>query len=954
MKICVWSKRYVKGGEKISVNLPVPHANRDFYNDIALLAYPSPQQQNNFAASSPQYVVNSSPADHILCDGNPFSMIRVSDPTTIDISCPVPLTVSRLAIHPRKDFQWGNMEDIGCRITLQLSDGHSPYRTMTIYDSLALNTTTLIPFPQVNGTNFRVIINHTSESEHFNPFGISELELLGDDEKPMYHTDIPHHLEKIATTKANDISDLFTAIEDPGFRVNPSGVVDLTSQLTPEGLLSWDAPAGDWTILRIGYTTTEVTNGPATRAGRGLECDKMDTVALNLHFSQFPDKLAKTADEFTGNTFEYIFVDSWECKYQNWTRNFPSEFKKRRGYSIIPWLPVISGEVVGDPSSTERFLHDFRKTIAELIEHYYYEHFNTLCHRLGVKSHAEVIYGGTGYPPLDVLGTNRHVDVPMFEFWAGPEPGTGLINYQSVKRAVSDLPMHAAALYGKEILPAEAYTGYANYSETPWDLKLYGDRAFCTGVNQMVLHSYVHQPDERKPGVTLGVFGQTFNRHNPWWSYVSQWFKYHARIQYMLQTGTRQADFLCFTGDRLYDRWSADREQRLPEGFTIQKCNSDILQNHARVEDGRIVLDNGISYGLLLLTGDEGMDLSTLEAIAGLVQEGARVSGPKPSHTLSMTNADTDDQSLQSLADELWGRAGQSGRYLNTYGKGRVYGGYSIKDVIGQEQLLPDFTSDDKVEVPLLSIHKKNGKLDSWFMVNQENREVTRRCLFRTTAGPPQIWDPLYGTIYKTGNFEVMKEQTAVTITFRPKGSLFILFGANRDPSLPDYQVPHESWALTEFTGTITFEGLPDKGPVNFSVFQPFQEFQDPEIKYHSGQATYSIAFNLPDSIAGKEQLCLSLGDAADGYEITLNGHRLGCAVFPDFYFPAGTAILQGENILEVRTGNCFRNRIIGERTRHGKLVDLWTTSPPHQLPEPGMPLKEAGISGPVRVIWQK
>jgi hypothetical protein len=953
MKICVWSKSYVKGGGQISLRVPRPHANMDFYRDIALLAYPAGQKENSFAASSPACMVNNRPAGQILYDGNPFSMVRVSGPTTIDISCPEPLTVSSLSVHPRKDFQWGYMDDISCRITLQQSDGSPPYRTIAEFEKPKINTTTLIPFPEITGSHFRVTISDYRDSEPYNPFGISELELLAEDELPQYYTRIPHHLEKTVTTQAGDISDMFTAIEDPGSPVDPSGVIDLTPQLTPEGILSWDAPAGDWTILRLGYTTTGVMNAPATVAGRGLECDKMDTAALNLHFSRFPRKLVTTADEFTGNTFEYIFVDSWECKYQNWTPGFPSEFSKRRGYSILPWLPVISGEVVGDPRATERFLHDFRKTIAELIEDHYYAHFSNLCHRLGVKSHAEVIYGGTGYPPLDVLGTNRLVDVPMFEFWAGLEPETGLIIYEPVQRAVADLPMHAAALYGKEIVPAEAYTGYANYSETPWDLKLFGDRAFCSGVNQMVLHSYVLQPDERKPGTTLGGFGQTFNRHNPWWPYASQWFGYHARIQYLLQMGVKQADILCFTGDRLYDPWTADWEQDLPEGFTIQKCNPDILQNHARVEHGRIMLDNGISYGLLLLPRDTGMELATLRAIAGLVEQGARVSGPRPSHTLSMEHAETGDRSLRSLADTLWGKTGPSGKSLNTYGKGMVYAGYSLDEVTGMEKLLPGFITEDREDIPLLFIHRKLGARDIWFVVNQEDREVTRHCLFLTTSGPPQIWDPMYGKVYNAGDSEVRGKRTAMTIKFRPKGSLIILFGMKRDPSLPDYEAPHGSWTLTDFTGTVTFDDLPGKGPVTFSAFRPFQDFEDPDIRYYSGEATWRVGFDLPDTIAGKERLFLSI-DAADGYAVTLNGHRLGCAVFPDFYFPAGPAVLPGQNILEVRTGNCYRNRIIGERTRYGKLTDLWTTSPLYQLPSPGMPLKDAGIIGPVRLIWQE
>ena len=151
--------------------------------------------------------------------------------------------------------------------------------------------------------------------------------------------------------------------------------------------------------------------------------------------------------------------------------------------------------------------------------------------------------------PVDILKSNSYLDVPMFEFWAGVNKETGFIDYEPVTNTTFAIPVHAAALYGKQIVAAEAYTGEANYSESPWDLKLIGDRAFCTGINQMVLHSYVHQPFEKKPGITLGGNGQSFNRHNPWWEFSSQWFTYHARAQYMLQQGVPAADILYFTGD---------------------------------------------------------------------------------------------------------------------------------------------------------------------------------------------------------------------------------------------------------------------------------------------------------------------------------------------------------------------------------------------------------------------
>ncbi len=951
MKQCVWSKRLVSGPGNVSLQLTEPASNHDFYRDIAVLAFPSRQSDHPVPSSPAGISVNGLPSGDILSDGNPFSMISLSGPASIDITFPSPVTVSTLAIHPRKDFEWGSLQDIRFTITLQKADASFGFRTITEFESHGINQTVMIPFPETTAAKFRVLIGKTGDSERFYDFGISELELLAENELPVYFTEIPHHLEKTVTTQADPLSDLFATGDSGVWSVDPARVTDLTSLLGEDGILRWDAPEGDWTILRIGYTTTGVVNGPATTAGRGLECDKMDTSALNAHFTGFAEKLAETAGEFTGNTFEYLFIDSWECKYQNWTQNFPDEFARLRGYSIIPWLPVISGEVVGNTEETERFLHDYRMTIAELIEHNYYEHYNTLCHRMGVESHAEVIYGGAGYPPLDVLRSNRYIDVPMFEFWAGLESESGLIKYGPVQRADSDLPMQAATLYGKQVVPAEAYTGYANYSETPWDLKLFGDRAFCSGVNQMVLHSYVHQPGERKPGITLGTFGQSFNRHNPWWPYASQWFDYHRRIQYLLQEGTVKADLLCFVGDRLYDPWSPQWVQNLPSGFRVQKCNSDILVG-ASLKDGSVVLENGMSYRIILLPDDPGMELSTLHIIEALVKQGAIISGPKPVHTLSLKNAGDNDRKLRALTDQLWGPDNGSGKYLNTYGKGRVYGGYSLEEVIASEKFKPDFSTAEQADTPLIYIHKKSGGADIWFLVNQEEKEVTRTCRFLADGSIPQVWDPQYGAIYNVNEYSSSDGITGFSLTFPPKGSLFVLFGIPENRSLPVRSEPVHSFTIGELSGTITFEEFRDRAPVTISTFKFYPEYGDPEIIYYSGDASYSVQFEVPDSVAGMEPLYLSLGAVADGYSVLLNGHSLGSAVFPGYRFTATALAVPGSNTLEVKVGNCYRNRIIGEMTREGELKTLWTTSPIRQYLDPGKPLKEAGIAGPVQFLW--
>jgi hypothetical protein len=949
MKQCIWSKSFLTGGKKVDLKLPEPRGNLNFFRDIRVIAFPVKYGASSFQIAQPEIIVNNTLTGNLLYDANPFSTAEIQNGAIIDISFDKEFPASKIAVHPRIAFLWGSLSDIHYQIDLKTSSDGKTFKNVQQFEGPVLNKTSIIAIEPVSARYYRLEFKNITGT---GSIGIAEIELLNKNEQPAYQTVIPYHLEKTVTTLANNISNLRVPGVDASDAVSIKDIIDVTQFMNQDGILTWDAPGGEWEILRIGYTTTGSQNGPATKAGTGLECDKMDTAALNLHFRNFPAKLISHAGTYAGNTFEYLFIDSWECGYQNWTDKFASEFEKRRGYSIINWLPVMCGVTVDNPEATERFLHDFQQTIADLIQENYYKHFSQLCKQSGIKSHAEVIYGGTGYPPLDILKSNSYVDVPMFEFWATPDQSTSFINYKPVANPVFEMPAYAGALYGKNVIPAEAYTGYANYSESPWDLKLFGDNAFCAGINQMVLHSYVHQPFEKKPGITLGIFGQSFNRHNPWWDFASQWFTYHARVQNILQQGVPVADILYFIGDRFYDNSETTDNYKIPDGFRIQKCNLDILMNHCRVKNGKLLLDNGMSYEILLLSNDSCMNMETLKRIAELVNAGAVITGPKPVKIPGNLNYEGNMKSLNELAAKMWGNAGTNNVFVNTYGKGKVYSGKNLKEILDEQHVVPDFSRPSNEESKLIYLHKKAVNTDVYFVVNQEDKIVESECIFRIVGKIPEIWNPQYGTIGLANDYKQSDGNTVVRHQFLPRESLFFVFREETPGDLPNYQDLQQKYVLENFRGTIAFEGIPDKAPVEIKSFSSLTSFSDPEIKYYSGKVKYTLNFNLPADLINHKPLFISLEEVKSGYEITLNGRLLGCSTFPGYRFDVASLAKEEGNILEIRVAVPYRNRIIGDFTQYGSLKSVWTTSPVGNLPGKDKPLLESGILGPITFYY--
>ncbi len=1007
MKQYVWSKTYIEGGHFIDTAIAEPFGMMDYYEDVAVIAYPAENMPNSFQLSSPLVRINDTIDGKLLFDGNPFSHVMIGNNLSIDITFKQAFVAEQIAVHLRMASSWGSLKDIRCLFEIKASEDGKHYKHVTDIETTGVNKNIITEIPQTRAKNFRIELKKHSDIPYYTRISLSEIELLKKQEKPLYAPSYMYHLEKTASTRPVEVKDIFVSDSLSGLAVpvESAGVIDLSANFNAHGHLKWDAPEGNWIIIRFGYTTTGSQNAPATNAGRGLECDKMDTAALNLHFNSFPEKMIQAAGEYAGNTFKYLFIDSWECNFQNWTKNFPDEFANRRGYSLIPWIPVLCGEIENNTVETEAFLHDFRKTIAELIGQNYYKHFSELCHQERMDLHAEVIYGGVYYPPLDILKSNSHVDLPMWEFWTEQDKD-GFVHYTPVQHTSFDKPMYASVVYDKPVVPSEAYTGFAHYSESPWDLKLYGDRAYCSGINRMVLHSYVHQPTERKPGMTLGQFASHFNRHNLWWPYVSDWFTYQARIQYVLQKGLVVSDILYFIGDLLPEYQKYHDLYTLPYGYHFQLCNADILINHSEIEDGRIKLKNGPVYQILLLPDNNRMEYSTLQRIATLIENGATVIGPKPSGVLSYKDRDHNNRELENLADEIWGNIDGKIITEHAYGKGKVIWGESLKDILYDKNIQPDFECIKEDSVNLLFIHKKIDDKDIYFVVNQEDKTIQTECIFRVSGKSPEIWNPQYGISSGPDVYKEEEGRIRMPVRFQPRESLFIVFTEqipdehiiavqldgkqifplhrNADANLyipevtsagesirilsdlpgeytfqsnlgKEYKVStagNEEYEIKDFTGMIHFEN--DSGsikPVEISDFQYWNEFEDQDIRYFSGMARYSIDFSLPEGFRNEEDsLVLSIGGIKATGDVVLNGHKLGYVWMPGQQLDVSRLLPQGSNKLEVTVANVYRNRLIGDMVQFGEIKSLWTTSPVQQFLNKDIPLQESGVAGPAIV----
>jgi hypothetical protein len=536
-------------------------------------------------------------------------------------------------------------------------------------------------------------------------------------------------------------------------------ILDLTGKMDAAGKLTYDFPPGNWTVIRFGHTTTGSENHPAPATGRGLECDKLSKKAAKAAFDGLMGRLVKDNQALTGQDKALVstHIDSWEAGCQNWTPLMRKEFKQRRGYELLNFLPTFTGRVVDSIETTERFLWDLRQTISDLLVENYAAEFRRLANNRGLRLSIEAYGGG----PFDEMAYGGQADEPMAEFWA----------WEKFDSAFSCTEMASSAhIYGKKILAAEAFTSWPaeRWLSHPANMKDLGDWAFCEGVNRFVFHRYAAQPwtnPDRAPGMSMGPFGVHYERTQTWWEQSKAWHKYLARCQYLLQQGLFVADVVYLQPEgaprRFISPAGAEIAPHIRSGYNFDGCTPDVVLERMSVKNGRIVLPDGMSYAVLVLPEVETMTPKLLRKISQLVDQGATVIGGRkpPQKSPSLTDMGRGDADVKKLADELWG-------------SGKILIGKTAAEVLAARGVKPDFSS-----TPILRYtHRTLGDTEVYFVANPEPQEIVATASFRMIGKQPEFWRPDSGRTADAIAFQEKDGGTQIPLRLEPSGSIFIIF----------------------------------------------------------------------------------------------------------------------------------------------------------------------------------
>jgi hypothetical protein len=499
-------------------------------------------------------------------------------------------------------------------------------------------------------------------------------------------------------------------------------------------------------------------------------------------------------------------------------------------------------------------------------------------------------------------------------------------------------------LYGQNLVAAESLTSaMAPWAFSPADLRPMIDMEFASGVNLPVIHTSVHQPldDARKPGLSLAIFGQYFNRNETWADMARPWVDYIARSAFLLQQGRFHADVAYFYGEEapLVSLYKTGQPADAPRRYAYDFVNPDALVDKLSVRDGDLVAKSGARYRVLFLGGaSHRMTLATLHRLHKLASEGATIVGEAPAASPGLAD---DPAQFAQLVKRMW-----SGAPETRVGKGRVVNGRDVESVLGALGQEPDVEFAGSGDTPLLFVHRRLADGDLYFVSNRSAKQVATEALFNVRGKAAELWHADSGKA-EPASYRSEGRRTAVPLALEPNESVFVVF--RRPASAPAMTVAAPAWtrvATLERGWDIRFDGLGAPQPVAQGALGSLAGSADPQVKYFSGSTIYRTSFTLPAGVAPGAPLKLVLGQVGDVAEVSVNGKVAGIAWKPPYEVEIGALAVTGVNTVEVRVANLWVNRMVGDAQPGTKKL-AFTAAPTYVA---DAPLRPAGLIGPVTV----
>lgn len=903
MKMLISADSLIAGGTRFRGKIALPVRPGTWHSNVALIAFPKPKSGWASKPMAKQVVIDHHTPGKSLYVVKDMGGRFTARSITYELTGRVKTKARGTALpeYPRTRFYGTGYEPLPFVGQLEVSDDGVNYTAVCnlkpFYSNNGSWKTLTVSFPAVTGRYFRLNIYDWWYDEKKDTKITMKNVVLSD--RAMVDT---------WAVKAGLISDHVLTDENPEDTpayapdevVDADKITDITRCLAPDGTISWTAPEGsDWVVMRFAMVST----GGKLKHGRknflGLECDKMSAQAATLQWNSYFKPMLDTLRRHNLN-IDGVVMDSHEAGAQNWTFGFEREFEALRGYSLMRYLPVMAGYVVGSAERSVNVLFDVRRTIADLITKNYFHTFDSLCRSVGVPLTAQAVGNGLAICG-DPMQSKSAVQIPQSEFWTHHPD----CNYD-IKECSS-----AANIYGKPIASAEAFTG-TKFWHTPQYLKTIADNAWCFGMNEFVYCASAYQPWQgRIPGSTGGGRLYCLNRNNTYWPYIKPFWDYQARAHYMMRQGRQVTDLCVYIGENAPLKIMTYRLPDIPEGMDFDAFNVHGLLTRMQSAGGRVVLPDGRTYGMMVLAAGGEMSLRALRKIEGMLRQGMRLYGAKP--TLQVGAAtDAEKAEWQNTIDRIWGeQPAASGTRI--YGRGSVCWGMPIAEAAAEAGMEPDIEMEggsmkaDRINY----VHRRAADADIYFISNHSDKSLNRRFSFRSGHRNAEWWNPNTGLRHALTPIAA-GGKTCYEVMLAPWEAGFVVLSDSKAEGVPAMNTnPKEESTPVGGAWTVDFDpAMGGKTGVKMTVLKDWTSFADPAIKHFSGTAVYSNKVKIAPAGKG-ERLLLRFSKLCDMAKVEVNGRDAGIVWCHPYEADITELVRKGTNTLRISVANSLMNRMV-------------------------------------------
>lgn len=888
MKRVVWSEHISAGGE-VDMQLTLPAIKAKYFRDIATIAFPSQPGDRADHSFNPTFTATGGRFDPAFLTDNDLDTDSMVHPVDGKAVLTIDLQEVRQFGHLDMITRWWN----GQRYSLEWSADGGQWHLLPEPFGGRLGKqehSVIASFPPVMTRYVRL----TGTTQ----FGVRNVQLAAQ----------PRVADFYARTSYGDFKDRSATPTLPDYEkdrlgdatglvaIDPATMIDLSDAVDAKGRLRAQLPAGEWTIMRFGYTTTGAVNVPASPEGTGYEVDKFSKSAIEKHYANYMARAVASARAQEPGSLNRTLIDSYEVGGQNWTQGYPEIFARETGQDLIRYLPLYAGRMVANINESAAFYDTIRRINAELMHSNYYDHFAELAHADGLEVYLE----GYGFGPFNWLDAARKVDLPMPEFvlsHVGADLTTAMVS--------------AAHIYGRNEISAESFTSRPtlNWSFYPGMAKIKADEMWTKGINGFVFHRFVHQPNIHvKPGMTMNRWGAHFDRHQPWWDTAGKaWFEYMARGQFLLRQGIPVADVAYFVGDSAPNVCPATAVIRafMPAPYKFDCVNLDVLENRFTLEGGRIMRPDGNGYAVLVMGNSHVITAQTLARVEQIAASGVPVFGAKPQPLVSPGTSDAARAKAQARIDAVWAGA-------------NFYPLEDFKPVLSRKQG-PRFVSENGP--PLEFMHRRTDQGEIYFTYNPTGTARDFSISVYGVGKAPEIWDAQSGEKRMVEEYSFANGRTYFTLPLEEKQSAFIILkdAVAEAPRAAATAIARKNWSmpvsLPEKWSVILDEEATD---LSFALERmapmDLKDHPDQRARDFAGVARYINHFEVSDAdLAKASKAMLNMGEVAISATVLINGEEVGTSWVAPHRLNVISALKPGTNRIEIRVATLWINQLIAD-----------------------------------------